>query len=135
MRLTNIAQWVVRLTGPTLVVLGLLFWTGRALSLIPLHMRIGMLFVLALWALAGLAGRAGLRWELVLLTVALGIVIPVFGMAQGRLLPGPAHWVVKVAHLLIGMFAMVVAARLVRFIRSSPRGGLALVAEPARAGH
>jgi hypothetical protein len=97
-------------------------------------MRLGMVFVLALWALAGLAARAGLRWELVLLTVALGIVIPAFGMAQGRLLPGPAHWVVKVAHLLIGIAAMRAAAMLVRFIRSSPRGGRALDAASSGAG-
>lgn len=119
--LTGIAQWVVRLTGPAQVVLGLLFWTDRALTLLPLHMLIGMTFVLALWTLAGLAAWAGLRWALALLTVAWGLVIPLFGMMQTRLLPGPAHWVVEVIHLLIGLVAMFVAARLARFIRSSPR--------------
>ena len=134
MTLTSIAHWVVRLTGPTQVVLGLLFWTDRALMLLPLHMLIGMMFVLALWALAGLAAWAGLRWALVLLTVAWGLIIPLFGIMQTRLLLGPAHWVVEVVHLLIGLVAMFVAARLVRFIRSSPhRGGQGATRGPAAA--
>ena len=134
MTLTSIAHWVVRLTGPTQVVLGLLFWTDRALMLLPLHMLIGMVFVLALLVLAGLAAWAGLRWTLVLLTVAWGLIIPLFGMMQTRLLPGPAHWIVEVVHLLIGLVAMLVAARLARFIRSSPRRGRVLTASPASLG-
>jgi hypothetical protein len=134
MTLTSIAQWIVRLTGPTQVVLGLLFWTGRALTLLPLHMLIGMLFVLGLLVLAGLAAWAGLRWRLVLPTVALGVVIPLFGIVQSRLLPGPGHWVVKLAHLLIGIVAMVVAARLARFIRSNPRRARVLAAESLTLG-
>ena len=131
MTLTNIAQWIVRLTGPTQVVLGLLFWTGRALTLLPLHMLMGMLFVLAYLVLAGLAAWAALRPALVVLTVAWGLVIPAFGIIQSRLLPGPAHWVVKLAHLLIGIVAMIVAARLARFVRSNPRRRRVLAAEPS----
>lgn len=119
--LTTLAHWTVRVTGPALVALGLLFWAGRALTLLPLHMAIGMVFVLALWALAGLAAWAGLRRTLVLAAVAWGLFVPVFGIAQTRMLPGPAHWVVRVIHLLIGFVAMFVAARLVRFIRSRPQ--------------
>jgi hypothetical protein len=131
MTLTNIARWIVRLTGPTQVVLGLLFWTGRALTLLPLHMLMGMLFVLAYLVLAGLAAWAALRPALVVLTVAWGLVIPAFGIIQSRLLPGPAHWVVKLAHLLIGIVAMIVAARLARFVRSNPRRRRVLAAEPS----
>jgi hypothetical protein len=120
---TSIAHWVVRLTGATQAVLGLLFWTGRARMLLPLHMLIGMMFVLALWTLAILAAVSGLRWALVLPTMGWGLLIPSFGMIQTRLLPGPGHGVVQVVHLLIGLVAMVVAARLVRFLRSTPRRG------------
>jgi SAM-dependent methyltransferase len=118
---TGIAEWGVRVTGVTQVVLGVLFWTNRALTLVTLHMQIGATFVVALWVLAGVAARAGLRPALVLLTAGWGLVIPLFGMIQGRLLPGPLHWVVEVGHLLIGIVAMVAAARLARFIRSAVR--------------
>jgi len=55
---TSVTLAAVRLTGVTQVLLGLLFWTGRALPLVPVHMAIGLTFVLALWVLSGLAARA-----------------------------------------------------------------------------
>jgi hypothetical protein len=114
---TSIAQWVIRLTGVTQVTLGLLFWSGRAYNLLPLHMLIGMVFVIALWVLAGLAAwaRLGMRW--VLLAVGWGILVPLFGIVHPRLLPGPAHWVVRVVHLLIGIAAMVIAGKLAGYVR------------------
>lgn len=134
MTLTKITEWVVRVTGPLLVALGLLFWSGHALSLLPLHMLIGATFVLALLALAGLAAWAGLRWPLVLLAMAFALVIPAFGMMQTRLLPGPTHWVVRVTHLSIGIVGMVVAARLARFIQSHPRRQHVLAVETSTQG-
>lgn len=52
---------VVGITGLIQIVLGVLFWTGHALSLIQLHMAIGFVFVLAMWTLCVLAIRARLR--------------------------------------------------------------------------
>lgn len=126
---TNIAQWAVRLTGVTQVVVGLLFWMDRAFGLVPLHMAIGMVFVIGLWVLAGLAARLGLQPAIVIASVAWGVLVPVFGMLQGRLLPGPRHWVVEVLHLLIGVVAMGLAARLASFIRCRIR---ARAADPIR---
>jgi hypothetical protein len=113
---TFLAQWIIRLTGVTQVILGILFWTGRAHRLLPLHMLIGMVFVIALWVLAGLAARAGLKLRWVLLGVTWGILIPAFGIVHPRLLPGPAHWTVRVVHLLIGVLAMVIAAKFGAYI-------------------
>ncbi len=48
-------------------------------------------------------------------------LVPAFGILQTRMLPGAAHWMVEVTHLLIGIVAMVAAARLAAFIRSHPR--------------
>ena len=127
---TTIVQWVVRLTGMTQVALGLLFWTDRALTLVPLHMAIGITFVIAGWVLAGLAARSGVRPGFVAPAALWGIVVLGLGMTQGRLLPGPAHWIVKVLHLLVGIAAMALAARLGARIRA--RLGDALPHAPAR---
>jgi hypothetical protein len=105
----------------TQVALGLLFWTHRALALLPLHMAIGATFVLALLTLVGLAGRTGLRPALVSMAAAYGLVILVFGMTQGRLLPGSGHWIVELLHLLIGIGGMILAARLARHVREHAR--------------
>lgn len=115
---TTVAQWVVRLTGVTQVVLGLLFWTGRALTLVPVHMAVGLTFVLALWALAGLGARAGAGSGRVILVALWGMLVLGLGVTQTRLLPGPAHWIVQVLHLLVGIAAMALAARLAGQIRT-----------------
>ena len=33
----NVALWLTRITGLIQIVLGLLFWTGNAITLIPVH--------------------------------------------------------------------------------------------------
>lgn len=43
-----------------------------------------------------------------------------FGINQTRLLPGPNHWVNRLAHLAIGIGAMIVADGLARFIAGQP---------------
>lgn len=117
-----IALLAVRLTGMIQVVIGLAIWGDHWMHLLPAHMVVGMTFVVALWVLAGLAAWAGLERRFTILAAGWGLVIPAFGMSQLWLLPGPAHWVVELLHLLIGLAAMVGAHRLARFIRTSPRG-------------
>ena len=48
-------QMIIRLDALVLLVLGVLFWTGNALALMPWHMLLGVVLVLLLWAMAGLA--------------------------------------------------------------------------------
>lgn len=114
-RLTAIARWTIRVTGPVQVLVGIAFWLGRAAPLQPAHMLVGMLFDLAFVSLVVLAAVAGMRRTVVLAGIALAVVIPVFGVVQPRILPGPEHWIVRTAHLLLGVIAMVMAARLARF--------------------
>jgi len=117
---TAIVQWVARLSGLTLIVLGVCFWVGRALSLVPLHMLVGLLFVVALWVLAGMAMRAKVGSAAVLGAVMWGIVVLALGMTQRSLLPGSMHWIVRVLHLIVGLVAMGTAERLAERIKSSP---------------
>lgn len=103
---TTIAVMVLRLTGLTQIGLGLLFWTGNNLSMIPIHMLLGFVLVLALWALAGLAAGAGTNPGLVAFALLWGVLVPILGMTQQRLLPGDWHWLIQVAHLLVGLIAI-----------------------------
>jgi hypothetical protein len=108
-----ITQWLVRLTGLTQIILGLLFWTNNALTLIPVHMMIGLLFVLSLWALAIIAAIMGADRRMVALALIWGVVVVGLGMTQTQILPGGFHWVIEVVHLLVGLAALGIAQRLV----------------------
>jgi hypothetical protein len=105
-RATTAVQMLVRATFVVQLVLGGLFWTGNALDLVPLHQTIGFLLVFALWALAVLAARAGVRPPLVALAAVWGLVVLVLGLTQTRLLVGSAHWLIEVLHLLVGVAAV-----------------------------
>jgi hypothetical protein len=107
MRMTlTIVQMLVRITGVLQLILGLLIWAENMLNLISIHTLIGLIFVVALWVLAVLSTRAGVPIGLGAGVVILGLIALVFGMIQVSLLPGSAHWVIQVVHLLIGMAAV-----------------------------
>jgi hypothetical protein len=114
---TTTAQTLVRVSGVIQLVLGGLFWTGNALDLVPLHMLVGFLLVLGLWTLAALAARAGVRPSLVALAAVWGLIVPVLGLNQDRLLTGSAHWLIEVLHLLVGLGAIGQAEGLAARIR------------------
>jgi hypothetical protein len=105
-RATTAAQMLVRAAFVVQLVLGGLFWTGRALDWVPLHQTIGFLLVFGLWTLAVLAARAGVRPPLVALAAVWGLVVPVLGLTQTRLLVGSAHWLIEILHLLVGVAAV-----------------------------
>jgi hypothetical protein len=99
----RILQNAIRLLWLVMLVLGIQFWTGRALSMIPLHMRIGEVLIALLWILAGIGIRAGVRLPFALSVIAYGFFVIGFGMTMSGLLPGRAHEIVRVLHLLIGI--------------------------------
>src|SRR5215470_474436 len=115
----TVAQWLVRVTGLFQIVLGLLFWTGNQLTLVPVHILAGLLLVLGLWTLAFIGARTGLPPGLVLLAFLWGAVVVVLGLVQGQLLTGDAHWVIQVLHLLVGVSAIAQAEGLGQRIRRS----------------
>jgi len=127
---TTIALMVIRLTGLIQIVLGVLFWTGNAQALIPTHMLIGFVVVLTLWVLAILAARAGVAPGIVALALLWGMLVLGLGLTQQRLLPGNAHWVIQVMHLLLGLGAIGLGEGLATRIRQagSPARALAQVA-------
>jgi hypothetical protein len=106
---TTIVQIIIRLTWLILLVLGLLFWTGRDQTLVPAHAFLGLAFAFALWALAYLGVRCELPPGLVATVVLWGVVVPVVGMTQTRILTGSFHWIIQVLHLLVGFAAIALA--------------------------
>ena len=108
-----VLMWLTRASGLAQLALGLLLWSGN-MALLGAHIPNGFLFVLLLEIQAGIAAWAGVNWRLVVFAVLFGLFVPYFGMTQSGILPGDLHWIVQVAHLLVGVVAMGRADRLAR---------------------
>ena len=106
MNLLTVAGWTVRVAGLVVLVLGLVVWTGAYSGAVPIHMLAGIVLVVGLWAVALLAARAGAPNTLVAVAIGWGLLTVAFGLTQDQLLPGDAHVVVEVAHLLVGLVAI-----------------------------
>jgi len=117
-RFANVLQMLIRLLFVLQLLLGLCFWFGKALGLVPLHMGLGMVFVLLLWILAIVGFMARVGPALPVLLLVWGLVVAWLGMVQRTLLVGDQHWVIRVAHLLVVMAAMPLAERLATSIKA-----------------
>lgn len=130
LRTAKIAQLALRGSGVLTLLLGLSLWAGYGSSLRQLHMLLGLLVVLALWTLAGIAAKVGAPLARVVMAVLWGFVVIALGMTQTQFYPGPMHWMIRLTHLLVGIGAMAQGERLARF---ALRFGAAAAASGSRA--
>ena len=114
---TTAVQMLIRLSWVILIILGALFWAGRSLSLLPVHIITGVIFVLLLWLLSFFALRTGASTGLAALNIFWSLVVLVLGMTQNQLLTGSAHWIIQVLHLLVGVVAIGLAESLAAKIK------------------
>ena len=125
----TVARAMISLFGSVALLLGLLFWGGLALYLMPLHMLLGIGVTFSLWLAAGLALRARVSIGLPLLALVWSLIMPALGVMQLRLLPGSLHWVIQLLHLLVGVVAMglghALARQTMRSLAALPRTPIA----------
>ncbi|MBO0781770.1 MAG: hypothetical protein J2P37_23370 [Ktedonobacteraceae bacterium] len=120
MKAVRIISLIARVALMVAMVLGLLFWiaqisfistfmSGVAQVIIGIHPWIGLtgaLFLLVLGVVAiftrgiRLPGVGG---------VVYAAIMPAFGLTQSLILMGNLHWLIQVAHLLVGVGAMYLA--------------------------
>ena len=112
MKITSILPMVIRIIGVIQLILGIVFWTGNADSLVIVHIVLGSILVIALWLLAYQASRAGVSRRLVILAVVWGLILPIWGLSQDKILPGFYNWITQVLHLLCGFGAVGMAEML-----------------------
>ena len=102
----------MRAAAAVQLILGIGFWTGNWAGLMNIHMLIGVLYVLALWSLAGMALSQRRAAGLAVFALVWGVVIAGLGMTQRGIMAGDLHWVIRVLHLVISLAAMPMAERL-----------------------
>lgn len=113
-------NFLLRLCGGGALILGLAFWSGHYRYLTRLHIGLGMAVVISLWILAGIAWKHGARTSLVLFAAGWGALTWIVGVTQYQLLPGSLHWIVAVAHLLLGMVSIGLGGQLARTVEARP---------------
>jgi hypothetical protein len=106
-----------RLLGVVQILGGLAIWFGLPPWAVQAHMGIGSLFVLVLWIVGVIALFALSARGVALFTLLWGALVLWLGMAQTSLLPGSAHWVIKVLHFVVGLAALGLLERLGKALR------------------
>ena len=102
----RIAVNVLRASVLLALILGILFWTGNATSLVLVHMGLGILAVLSLWTLGAVIASTKGGIGLAIGAFVWGLIVAALGLTQGTLLAGSTHWVIQVLHLLVGLAAI-----------------------------
>ena len=113
MRVPFLSLMFMRIAALVQLVVGIAMWTGRWYSLVGMHRTIGVLFVLALWIISVIALAQRRSVGLAAFGIVWGLVVAAIGFMQQGMLIGDLHWIVRVAHLVIGMASLPIAERLV----------------------
>jgi hypothetical protein len=102
----RIASTGLRLCFLVNLVLGLYFWISGNDTLVGLHMLVGILFVIFLWAFSAIVGLQTGSVAFVAGCFVLGLLIAILGLTQTSILEGGGHWIVQVVHLLLAIIAI-----------------------------
>ena len=112
MNVSRVSIMFMRVAMAVQIILGIGFWTGHWAGLVNIHMIIGILFVLALWVIAGIAIAQRRGGGLAAFAFLWGIIVIALGMMQQRILVGDLHWIVRIVHLAVGIASMPIAEKL-----------------------
>jgi hypothetical protein len=107
MKALTILVMILRVVVLLALILGILFWTGNADNLISVHMILGILAVLTLWAIGLVQGfQKGGSFPMALATFVVGLIVAIVGLYQENWFNGLSFWgiqAIKVIHLLLGL--------------------------------
>lgn len=99
------------LAGVGALILGLLHWFFH-ISLIELHMFFGFLVTLTLLTAGLVAVFSQTLRVLGVIAIVFALIVPAFGLKQMQILIGDFHWLIQVAHLLVGAAAVTLTERI-----------------------
>lgn len=118
MTTVTVLRWIIRVGGVLALGLGLALWGGNGVAWLGVYQALGYLVSGGLVIMAGLGFGRRVPVGLLLLALVWGLVVPVVGRAQLGLLPGSAHWIIQIFHVLLGLGALAlseaIAGRAVR---------------------
>jgi hypothetical protein len=107
----RILLWTGQLAGLGAITLGLLHWFFL-ISFLEIHMLFGFLVTLALLIAGSVAVFTKELRVLGVIALVIALIVPVFGRTQMLILVGDFHWLIRVAHLLVGAAAIILTERI-----------------------
>ncbi len=112
---TRIIAWIALIVGVCALLLGLTRWATGNDVVRNVHMTFGIIlaFSFLILSIIMVATRGMRLWGVV--GIVYSLILPVFGFTQSLLLTGNLHWLIQVAHLLVGLGALTLI--LIMFIR------------------
>lgn len=100
----RVASIVLRVGAAVNLILGVAVWAGWAESMVMVHMALGLVVIVAAWTLALPEATApGGNRALAAAAVVLGLLLPVIGVLQTSVEPGPATWAMRTLHVLTAL--------------------------------
>jgi hypothetical protein len=102
-RTITVALWAARAAAAGLLILGVFIWTGSGDRLITVHVVLGVVLIVSLWALAAVAARSGVSAVIVAAAIGWSFGAALLGLIQEGLVTGRWHWTVQALHLVVAM--------------------------------
>jgi hypothetical protein len=113
-------QWIGGIAGLAVLTLGLVIWIAQVslTSIQVVHALFGLIVVLTLLILGIIALLTRGMRLLGTVSILYAPIVPIFGVTQATLLVGDLHWLVRTAHLLVGLGALTLLAIIsLRYLR------------------
>ena len=124
MKTIRLISLIARVSLMVTLGLGLLFWIAQLfvwsgllvllaqIDFTSIHEGFGTFGVLGLLILGSAAVFTKGSRQLGVGSMIYAFLVPAFGLTQSMILVGNLHWVIRAAHLLVGIGAMVLARRI-----------------------
>lgn len=114
----SVLHHVIRALGVLQLLLGIAIWTGAAVPWRGVHIMTGLLFAATFVAIGAVTAR--LAGRVLPLAAALGwiAIVVAYAFAHARLLPGDAHWVAQLVHVVIGLATIGIAEKVAAPVRA-----------------
>ena len=117
MIIVRIIRGIAGVAGLGALTLGLLDWIANV-SFISIHILFGLTVALSLLVLSIVAVFTRQMRLLGAVGIVYALILPVFGLTQATLLVGSLHWLIRAAHLLVGLGALALAGSMsTRYLR------------------
>ena len=88
------------------VLMGFGIWLGMSPTTVSIHSTLGSLFVVVLWAIGLMALVELPKRSGAVFTLLWGGLLLWLGRSQAILFVGSGHWIIRVAHLVVGLAAL-----------------------------